>query len=393
MGAGRRLGCALLCAWAAGALGAPAGKGEAPVLDPLLRRPWFEEDLARTRGEVHRLSRLLERSGSQFPIRDSAGRTFRVDLRGRVSFSPFDGDWRAVVPRRSESALALAEAEGLYARGAREHAVFLLKAVASMGRLPAAGGGLRADSARAARRLSELARRETFAELDARTDPFVLYDDSRDETIVQSYIHRLRIVLPGPWRYQYGRERDGRSQWRERVMYLGQQDLVVLIGLDEFSGPGVMSRLGGLVDLWDRRRSLGPQRKREVDFVREPDPTSDNYCLGRNVRRFSPAQGVSTPRLEEARARRLERMDVPACRLLRASLTRVTRAPNDAADSLERFRTGRGLPSPQRVSTAYLEFYHLRPGRGLFIEIRLPAGQEVLARETLGRVLNGLSLY
>lgn len=393
MGSRARLLCVFLGGWATAALSAPSGRTSTAAADPLLRRPWVEADLASTRGEIHRLARLLERSGSQFPIRDAAGRIFRVDLKGRVSFSPFDGNWQMAVPRRSESALALAEAEGLYARGVRNHAVFLLKAVAAMGRLPGAGGGLRADAARASRRLSALARRESFVEEDAATEPFVLYDDTRDETIVYSNTFRLRLVLPGPWRYQYGEARRHQTQWPERVVYLGQQGFVLVLGLDNFSHAGTMQRLGGLIDLWDIRRSLGAQRKRNLDFVRKSEPESASFCQGNALRRFSPAGAGNTPRLDDARTRRRERAEVPACGLYRSSLTRVTQAPSREAEAMELFRTGRSPAGPQRVTSRFLNFYHLRPGRGLFLELELPEGRAQNARETFGRILSGLYLY
>ncbi len=370
----------------------PSAK-DASASDPLLRKPWMQEDLERTRGTIHRLSQLLERSGSQFPIRDNAGREFRMDLRGRVTLEPDDGNWRTVVPRRSESALVLAEAEALYGRGLREHAVFLLKAVADMSRLPEADGAVRADAARAAQRLNELSRREDFADWDTQSDPFVLYDDLRDETVVSSHHHRFRLVLPGPWRYQFGAPRRDRTQWPERVLYLGQGALVLTVGLDDFGRVGAVRRLAGLVDLWDLRRSLSPQRRDQLDHKRTRDSEVDAFCQPSAIGRFAATRRSGMPVLDAARLSRPERAEPPACGLFATELTGVTRGATDAAEAMERFRTGNLPEGPRRKRMRFLEFFHLRPSRGLFLEFRLPEGAEVPARETFLRGLQGLRLY
>lgn len=359
--------------------------------DPLLRKPWIDADLASTRGEYHRLSRLLERPGSVFAIKDAAGRSFEVDLRGRVAYSPFDGNWKIVVPRVSDGALHLAEAAALYKRGVRDHATFIWKAVAAMSSIKEPPGSVKANSRAAVAQLNARARRAEFSDYDAQSDPFLFYDDRFDQTYLISHRHRLRMVLPGPWRYQFGETREAKSQWRERVLYLGQQDVVLTLGLDDFQNAGRVRTLGGLIDLWDLRRSLGAQRKALVDFQRDEYRLSEQFCKEGTLDPFRPEGPRSRPRLAAARAGIVGWRQT--CGFYRSVVEVLESRPEPREETERLFREGRLDIGRRRNRRTFLEFYHLREDRGLFLEVRFPANQARIAEQILEGLPGNLRLY
>ena len=93
--------------------------------DPLLQEKWIYSEARRARGFAHRIGELIEKIENRMIIKDKAKRKFKMKHSGKITFNPFGGNYKPVIPHTSEAPLFLAEAEALYKIGLkRQGALF-----------------------------------------------------------------------------------------------------------------------------------------------------------------------------------------------------------------------------------------------------------------------------
>ncbi len=302
----RLLGIAFL---AMGATWQPTpARAQAPADDPLLRSgQWLASERARVQGTVARMARELESPLDRYAVTDDNGRRFEIDQRGELRFDPLysgsdalqpgQSNWKPIVARTDDAPLYYAEALALDERGLRTEAFYLMKGLRAMAYWSARDAGLTdassdrpvLDSA-AVRRTAEqatawlnqiqrkLSSRE-FDRPDRLSDPFAVYDSTRDRTLVFSHRFAWRATFPGEWRFQRGLDRDSQSTtdtWgsltrgERATVYLQRGNWQAMLATDVPPDGRPLPGLPALRREWDLRRTLTGQRKRVLQYVREP---------------------------------------------------------------------------------------------------------------------------
>ena len=237
-----------------------------PGADPLLREDWRADEAELARGLAAGISERVEQPRDSFRIADSAGRPFDLDENGRLSFDPWEGGWRPVVPATADAPLYPAEAESLYAAGLKDEALLLYKALRAMVReTPRPPAALRAAAAVATRRINRMAARDSaFGRADNATDPFVFFQSPAGEadepgaTYIISEKYNWRIILSGAWRFK-------RSP---AAVHLKQGDFYWTMASDFSLAAARRTSLRDYMLYRDRLRGLSRQRKALLSYRR-----------------------------------------------------------------------------------------------------------------------------
>lgn len=331
--------------------GTPGTEPEGPDRDTLLlREAWTHIEARRIRGLAHRISRVLESPAEKVPLRDSFGRKFDMDYSGRIRFNPLDDNWKPVIPNVSQVAFHLAEADALRRFGLKDEALSLWKSVRAMALfIEDPPAHVKKAAAAATKKINAMRTGDPdFAELDRATDPYIFYHERDDETQLLSDVYGWRVSLPGRFRLarapQPESDRRSRSIARNTV-YLKQRDVILSVSADTWDRGWKIPDVPAYRRIWDLRRSLSPQRKRLLDFRREPHPQGDRCVPGRLNRRLSP----------DGHAR---------CAIHQTFLAR------------------RGKEFHM------MEFFHLRPFTGFFLEVRFAIEKQSTADVFLQEFLN-----
>ena len=361
--------------------------------DPLLREDWIQAEAKRARGLTSRLAMLLEKPTSRMVVRDFARRKYQLDFSGKLTFNPYDDNWKPVIPRVSAAPFHQAEAEALAAKGLVLDALALWKSMQAMARFAPRPPAQVTRSARVASvRINRLRNeRDEFELMDFITDPYIFYDDRFDFTVLLSDVHGWRIVLPGAWKYVRGKDdftTPRKTGLTRTLAYLKQGDITITVGSDLFNHAYRIPRLAGYISVWDTRRSLSTQRKQFLDFTRAEHALQGEYCSATG--RIAERAGANSRRYRryENEVKRRRPLEI-ACMLADSSL----QAPERRSINSEVYRFERGkdkaIPKlPARRKLNFVEFYHLRPTHGFYLGIRYRDKDRSVVSRQLGQILN-----
>jgi len=334
------------------------GPGNSQV-DPLLRQGWTATERERAAGFAGYISSRLERTQERIALTDEDGRRFSMGFSGDITFSPLQGDWRPVIPDTSRTPFHLAEAQGLMATGLKDEALLVYKALVAMSLFterPAAD--VREQARLAARAINVMRKGSDFSDLDLVTDPFLFYDPDAGETVVLSDRQGFRLRLPGKYTFRRGRS-EAVSRTHERtIIYLKQADLVLALGADLWSRAYKMATIPQYVHVRDGRRPLTVQLRETLSFQRTP--VASTRCGSR---------------------------EWPLCQLYRSSLRGmglVVRPPDKTLEGVYEATTEGDRYTEQIFE--FFEFYHLRPNRGFYAELRF-TGEDRAARSLIDALI------
>ncbi|MBX7056730.1 MAG: hypothetical protein K1X75_01600 [Leptospirales bacterium] len=345
-------------------------------IDLLLREDWIGEESQRARGFAARLSRALEAPRTWHRVLDQSGRRFEINQQGALRFDPYQGNWRPAIPDLRDAPLHLEEAATLWREGLKEEAMLLWKALRAMSMFeerPSAA--LRLAAAAAAQRINQAAERDDFAAYDLASDPFVYRADDGRQTVVLSERFSWRLRLDGVWRFMRAED--------AATLQLDPLQAAVYLGRDGFA-------LTIRSTIWDRDRRF---------------PALDEFILDRDLKRGLDRQLKEALRFErrlsalhgmrcdtapgpDRRLRRTSRQRGDGyCAVLESSLSDRYRPQ---APPLLRFDEEdlAASPSPEgQRDFKFIEYYLLRPNRGLSVELRYESAQRDQALEIFRSLL------
>lgn len=237
--------------------------------DPLLRQNWIPEERERLRGILYRMAQSVERVEGRLDVADEQGRRFQMDYGGGLSFPGIEKEWKPRVPDTRETPFHLTEADSLYAMGSREEAVLVWKGLVGMqlylqDQSPA---HVRQSAAAASRKLDRLRAQPGFQGVDRATDPFA-FAVADDETVLWSDLFSVRVVMRGKFRFRPASSIPSDRDVERSTAILGGKDVALTVGME--------NRLRGLpvpvedyVDIMDRRRGAGEQRRSDIGLKRK----------------------------------------------------------------------------------------------------------------------------
>jgi hypothetical protein len=204
-------------------------------------------------------------------IDDFHGRKFRMDLSGKTLFNPHDDNWRPVLPVREDALKYLDEAEALYNEGLQGEALRLWKTVAAMNLIEDRSASDLEAVRKAVRRINDLkAKTSYFNMLDEKTEPVVFYDGKLGQTYLVSLDQRIRLVLPGSWKFYRQIEPEGSPSTRRYLIYLRHAEFTLTAAYDLFPSYRFMD-MSEWIRIWDDRRSMTRQIRYANGFLRATD--------------------------------------------------------------------------------------------------------------------------
>ncbi len=314
------------------------------------------------RGLVGRISRDVEASRSWYRVQDQRGRQFQINRQGVLRFDPYQGNWRPVVADTRDAPLHFSEAEALWRAGLKDEALMLWKGLRAMAMYePDAGAAVRRTAAAAAQRINDAAERDDFAALDLISGPFAYFAGEGGETVALSDRHAWRLRMPGAWRFMRGRDEASQRGDPLRVsVHLGHNDFVFSIHSTIWDRNRRFGALDDFVLDQDLKRGLDRQQKRLLGFARDLSQLHTIRCqtaVDTDGRLRAGGGPIDADRY---------------CAVLESSLR--TRVRSDGRERLQ-FDAGDQAGAAEALGERqynFVEFYLLRPNRGLFIELRFP---------------------
>ncbi len=177
------------------------------VTIPLLSYDWIEESSREISGIIYQLRKKIESPKNSVIIYDLHFRTWNYHLKtDKYEFDlildkSFDKN-NFFIPVETQAYIHFSEAENLWNKNKKKEAIYIWKSLQYVEKF-------REISYLSTKKIEELYKKESNRTLIQNIDPFFLYRDKQNETLLLSDDLELKLKLPGYWNHII----DKKNEW------------------------------------------------------------------------------------------------------------------------------------------------------------------------------------